>query len=252
MIARGFKPVAWVAAVGAAALGCYMLSLRVAAERAELTGLELKIVSAERSIRSLQTELGTRGRVTQLQQWNEEILALSPPEAGQFLESQMVLARFDMRRPVLSDQAEVRMASAEVPATTPAPAAPAAAPQPQRAVAGARPAESPPARAVVQRASLTVQPATRPGQSAARPAATRLDAPPARTRTAVAETPPRQRGAETRPATTPQRTRTASADPAPRSVGSRQPARPRALLDERTVRDLGSTSRAERRGGTRD
>ena len=36
MIARGFKPVAWVAAIGTAALACYMLSLQVAAERAEL------------------------------------------------------------------------------------------------------------------------------------------------------------------------------------------------------------------------
>ena len=57
MIARGFKPVAWVAAIGTAALGCYMLSLRVASERAELTGLERRIVNTQKSIRSLQTEL---------------------------------------------------------------------------------------------------------------------------------------------------------------------------------------------------
>ena len=36
MMARGFKPVGWVAGVAAAALGCYMLSLNVASERAEL------------------------------------------------------------------------------------------------------------------------------------------------------------------------------------------------------------------------
>ncbi|MDB5691980.1 MAG: hypothetical protein JWO81_1043, partial [Alphaproteobacteria bacterium] len=33
MIARGFKSVLWVGAVGSAALGCYMVSLRVATER---------------------------------------------------------------------------------------------------------------------------------------------------------------------------------------------------------------------------
>ena len=97
MIARGFKPVAWVAAIGTAALGCYMLSLRVASERAELAGLERRIVNTQKSIRSLQTELDTRGRVTQLQQWNDEILALAPPSAGQFLDSQMMLARFEVQ-----------------------------------------------------------------------------------------------------------------------------------------------------------
>ena len=46
MIARGFKPVVWVAAVGAAALSCYMLSLRVAAERADLTSLQRRIIAS--------------------------------------------------------------------------------------------------------------------------------------------------------------------------------------------------------------
>jgi len=232
MIARGFKPVAWVAAVGTAALGCYMLSLQVAAERAELTSLERKIVSTQRSIRSLQTELGTRARVTQLQQWNDDILALAPPEAGQFLESQITLARFDLRQPALGDQAEVRMASAEVPATTPAPAV-TPQPQPQRAVAGARPAQPPLGQpAMVQRASLTLPAAT--------PAPT-----PARTEAM------RPAAATTRTSTQPARTRTASAEPERRTAAP-APARPRPLLDERTVRDLGATARAERRGGTRN
>ena len=79
MIARGFKPVGWVAAVGAAALGCYMLSLRVAAERADLTGLQRRIVATQQQIRALETEVGTRGRLAQLEQWNDEVLALAPP-----------------------------------------------------------------------------------------------------------------------------------------------------------------------------
>ncbi len=121
MIARGFRPVAWVGAVGTAALGCYMLSLQVAAERADLMGLERRIVSTQQDIRSLQTELGTRGRLQQLEQWNADVLALSAPAAGQFLDSNISLARFDMRQqPSVADQ-PVRMASAE----TTAPPAPA-------------------------------------------------------------------------------------------------------------------------------
>lgn len=120
MIARGFKPVAWVAAIGTAALSCYMLSLQVAAERADLAGIERRILLAQQEIRSLQTELGTRGRLQQLEQWNAEVLALSAPVAGQFLESNVSLARFDARHRGLEDGAEIRLASAEA---VPAPAA---------------------------------------------------------------------------------------------------------------------------------
>ena len=119
MIARGFKPVAWVAAVGSAALGCYMLSLQVAAERAELAGLERRIVEARQDIRALQTELGTRGRLSQLERWNAEVLALSAPVAGQFLASNLSLARFDLRAPPAARDAEVRLASAEAPPSAP-------------------------------------------------------------------------------------------------------------------------------------
>ena len=40
MIARGFRPVVWVFMISVAVLGCYMLNLRVAAERAELAKLD--------------------------------------------------------------------------------------------------------------------------------------------------------------------------------------------------------------------
>jgi hypothetical protein len=113
MSARGFKPVGWVAAVAGAAIGCYMLSLNVAAERAELASLERRIISTQQSIRTLQTELGTRGRLTQLEQWNAEVLALSAPTAGQFLQSEFTLARLDVREQGLDRAAKVQMASAE-------------------------------------------------------------------------------------------------------------------------------------------
>ena len=67
---RGFRSVGWVAAVGGAALSCYILSLQVATERSDLAKVEAKIISTKQQIRSLQTELGTRGRLTQLEQWN--------------------------------------------------------------------------------------------------------------------------------------------------------------------------------------
>ena len=63
MMARGFRPVGWVAALGAAALGCYMLSLRVASERADLARLDRKIIATQQNIRTLQTEVGTRSRI---------------------------------------------------------------------------------------------------------------------------------------------------------------------------------------------
>jgi hypothetical protein len=241
MIARSFKPVGWVAAVGVAALGCYMLSLRVAAERADLTRLDQRIVSAAQQIRSLQTELGTRGRMQQLEQWNDEVLALSAPVSGQFVGGNASLARFDIRQPQLADQtAEVRLASAETqPATPAAPVAVQA--------AAAQHAVAPPAAApqpLVRRASLTVTP----------PAAAPLPAP---ARIAAAETPARPAALRTPPAPerkrpAPAPTRTASADEHARPAA--QPARPRAagLLDDRTMRDLGAVARSERGGGARN
>lgn len=229
MIARGFKPVAWVGAIGMAALGCYMLSLRVASERAELAGLERRIVNTQKSIRSLQTELETRGRVTQLQQWNDEILALSPPSAGQFLESQLMLAQFHMQpRPAIENPAEVRMVAAETPASV-APAAPSGAAPVQRAIAEPRPIPS----ATVQRASLNAPPGAGDPQ------------PRAQARRAVAN-------AEAGSQSAPQRVRGAAADRTRPTAAQTSPRRAGALLDERTIRDIGAASRNERRGGARD
>lgn len=234
MIAKGFKPVIWVTAIGTAALACYMLSLRVAAERADLAGLEREIIATQQQIRALNTELGTRGRVQQLQHWNDEVLALVAPVSGQYLAGGVMLARFETRQPVLADQAEVRMASAEVPAA----AAPAPAVQPQRAVA---PAPAAPLRqpAMVHRASLTVAPASAPARAEPKPPAAAAARPPAQ--------PPRVRTVTAEPAPAPARARPAAAAPA-----RTRPAAQASLLDERTLRDLGSAARAERGGGTRN
>ncbi len=171
MIARGFRPVAWVAAVGTAALGCYMLSLQVAAERSELASLETQIIRTQQDIRSLQTEIGTRGRLQQLEHWNAEVLALSAPVAGQFLESGLTLARFDVDEQPADAHGKVQLASASVPSS--------AAPQAQ-AVSTARPAvartsnEGPKAAepSLVRRASLEMVPEAR--IPAVRPAAVQV------------------------------------------------------------------------------
>jgi hypothetical protein len=224
MIARSFRPVGWVAAVGAAALGCYMLSLRVAAERADLSRLDGRIIAASQSIRSLQTELGTRGRMQQLEAWNEEVLALSAPVSGQFVEGNVSLARFDIRQPQIAPAAEVRLAVAVVPA---APAAQAPAAQAPAAASALPP--------LVRRASAILAPKPRP---AAAPRAAVAE--PVRT---AAAPPPRSRPAATpaRTATAQERTRTPATSPRTRSAG---------LLDDRTLRDLSSASRSERGGGT--
>jgi hypothetical protein len=152
MIARGFKSVIWVGAVGAAAIACYMVSLQVATERADLAKVEAQIVAAKRDIRTLQTELGTRGRMSQLEQWNADVLALSAPTAAQYLPDQMMLARFDNPEPSLDERAaNVRMASAETGPQAPDAAAPAA----SVVHAVAQPAPQPQAQPMVRRASFT-------------------------------------------------------------------------------------------------
>ena len=93
MSARSFRSVFMVASCAGAALGCYLVSLRVASERAALENVETKIVLAQRDIRLLQTEIGTRGRLAQLERWNVKVLALSAPSADQF-----VNGGFELRR----------------------------------------------------------------------------------------------------------------------------------------------------------
>lgn len=92
MSARSFRSVFMVATCAGAALGCYLVSLRVASERSSLEDVENRIVLAQRDVRLLQTEIGTRGRLAQLERWNVKVLALSAPAADQFLEGSFQLA----------------------------------------------------------------------------------------------------------------------------------------------------------------
>jgi hypothetical protein len=92
MSVRSFHSVYMAGTVAAAALGCYLVSLRVASERASLESVETSIVDTQRDIRMLQTEIGTRGRLGQLEQWNASALDLSAPNANQFVKDGFQLA----------------------------------------------------------------------------------------------------------------------------------------------------------------
>jgi hypothetical protein len=91
MIAQRFRPVGWVAGIALAATALYLVSLQVASERGRLEQIDRKIATTKREIRQLQTEMGTRASLRQLERWNGEVLALSAPQAGQYLSGEAAL-----------------------------------------------------------------------------------------------------------------------------------------------------------------
>ena len=183
MSGRSFRSVFMVASCAGAALGCYLVSLNVASERAELESVEADIVKTQREIRVLQTEIGTRGRLAQLERWNANFIRLSAPTADQILEGSFQLA--SMVRP----PAKPALDAPVVLASAPAPSA-----QPP---AGARPDQ------LMQVASYTV-----PVREAAKPASPDQ----ARDAPAKAERAPAKL-AEAKPKTAPRKPAPASADP---------------------------------------
>ena len=115
MSAHSFRSLTMAATCAAAALGCYLVSLRVASERASLEDVETRIVLAQRDLRVLQTEIGTRGRLSQLERWNAGAFALSAPAADQFLRGSFELARLTQPQHKVDFQAPVVLASAPAP-----------------------------------------------------------------------------------------------------------------------------------------
>ena len=116
MIATRFRTVAWVALVALAALCCYLVSLRVAAERAQVGRLDRALIAARQDVRDLATELGTRSRLVQLERWNADVLALTAPKAGQYLAGQMQLASLATTPAPQSDAESPAAAALEPPA----------------------------------------------------------------------------------------------------------------------------------------
>jgi hypothetical protein len=115
MSARGFGSVLSAGAVVGAALGFYLVSLRVASERTALEDVETQIALTQRDIRLLQTEIGTRGRLAQLERWNVKFIRLSAPNADQFVEGGFQLATLvaPPKRPAID--APVVLAAATIP-----------------------------------------------------------------------------------------------------------------------------------------
>lgn len=119
MSSRSFRSVFMVASCATAALGCYLVSLRVASERAQLEEVEAKIVMAQRDMRVLQTEIGTRGRLSQLERWNAGAFALSAPAADQILKGGFELARLTQPERKVDFKAPVYLAAAPAPEKAP-------------------------------------------------------------------------------------------------------------------------------------
>ena len=234
MIARGFKPVGWVAAVAGAALGCYMLSLNVAAERAELAKVERRIIAAKQEIRTLQTELGTRGRLQQLEHWNAEVLALSAPKSSQFLEDELMLARFDKREKTVEERATVQMASAEI-----KPAAPRA---PKVVQANYVPAPQPrtaQSSSLVHRASYVVEDE--------KPVETKkVETKKVEIKKVAGEKPKAQTKAVEKPVAIAKADKPA---PEPKKAKAATPAKKQRMIDETLVQDIRESAKAEKSGG---
>ena len=124
MIAQRFRALGWVGGIASAATGLYLISLQVAAERARLEDVDKRIVSVRREMRQLQTELGTRGSLRQLERFNSETLALAAPRAAQYLHGDAQFASLTLRtRPasvVEPTAAVVTAAASHAPAAVPA------------------------------------------------------------------------------------------------------------------------------------
>jgi len=92
IVATRLSAVYQVAGVAAAALCCYLVSQSVATERAGLEKVDRQIAETHDDIAKLQTEIGVRARMSQLENWNREVLALQAPRPAQFVASGLQLA----------------------------------------------------------------------------------------------------------------------------------------------------------------
>lgn len=89
----------WFLGVVVVTLGFYLVSLQVAAERKKVDDVNDRIANAQREIRALETEFGTRGNLAQLERWNGEIFALTAPASDQFVADEATLASIDLTAP---------------------------------------------------------------------------------------------------------------------------------------------------------
>lgn len=120
MAMHRMKGLGWLASVAIVAIGFYLVSSQVAAERKRLEKIDQRIASARRDIRALETEFDVRANLTQLERWNGDTLALTVPTAQQFVRSEIALASLTPSAPLnpaATGDAAVRNASLIVPST---------------------------------------------------------------------------------------------------------------------------------------
>lgn len=91
------KGLGWLSSCALVAIGFYLVSSQVAAERKRLQMIDVKIASAERDIRALETEFDVRSNLAQLERWNGNTLALTVPTTRQFVRDQVALAGLSPR-----------------------------------------------------------------------------------------------------------------------------------------------------------
>ena len=108
-------------------VGSYTVNLKVSAERAEVGKLQRSLAADARSIRDLQAELHTRARLPEMQRWNDNVLLMAAPSAGQYLRNPVQLAGFavpDAPAPLLAAAVPVQRAVVTAPAAVPSVTAP--------------------------------------------------------------------------------------------------------------------------------
>lgn len=91
-----FKSTALILAALGSVMTCYSVSLKASTERAGVEAARQRIAHDVADIRLLQAELRTRARLPELQRWNEQVLALAPPRAEQFVDNPVMLASYTM------------------------------------------------------------------------------------------------------------------------------------------------------------
>ena len=174
IVATRLSAVWQVAGVAAAALCCYLVSQSVAAERAGLDKVDHRIAATHDDIAMLQTEIGVRARMGQIESWNRDVLALQAPRPSQFVASGVQLASLYGHKGTPALQLDPAIASQQGSPTNvsyqPAPAQS----QPGPATAGpAAPAEGVPSQPMLRSATFI------------RPASDRLGGPQATAPTAA-------------------------------------------------------------------
>lgn len=81
---RRFEPVAMAIVSMLVAIILYLLSLNVAHVRREIELIDGKLARTRQDLRMLQVEFNARATPAQIEQWNQQMLGLSPPAAHQY------------------------------------------------------------------------------------------------------------------------------------------------------------------------